>query len=235
VISETRDLARDASLLAGGETGIVRIGCTTGLQSPLLGPLLGRIVSTHPDLKVHAEAASGARLIPLLDSRDLDVVFTGSAPDRDAYVAETILEAPSIFVASPWHPLANERNVPTARLAQFKCGGSHSPGSSNPRLLGFESEFLGMYTASHYDILMPLVLRGDMALLMPSFVAQPYLEAGSLVALDTQWRHVQKYLFVTTRGTSHSPIVRQIRDHARAIGAQLHDSWRNVASRFTEA
>jgi DNA-binding transcriptional LysR family regulator len=192
-------------------------------------------VSTHPDLKVHAEAASGARLIPLLDSRDLDVVFTGSAPDRDAYVAETIFEAPSIFVASPSHPLANERNIPTARLAQFKCGGSQSPGSSNPRLVGFESEFLGMYTASHYDILMPLVLRGDMALLMPSFVAQPYLEAGSLVALDTHWRHVQKYLFVTTRGTSHSPIVREIRDHARAIGAQLRDNWRNMASRFTEA
>jgi DNA-binding transcriptional LysR family regulator len=38
VISETRDLARDAALLAGGETGIVRIGCTTGLLSPLLGP-----------------------------------------------------------------------------------------------------------------------------------------------------------------------------------------------------
>ncbi len=235
VISETRDLARDASLLAGGETGVVRIGCTTGLQSTLLAPLLGRIVGTHPDLKVHAEAASGGRLIPLLDSRDLDVVFTGSAPDRDAYVAETILEAPSIFAASPWHPLANERNISTARLAQFKCGGSHSPGSSNARLLGFESEFLGMYTASNYEILMPLVLRGDMALLMPSFVAQPYLEAGSLVALDTQWRHMQKYLFVTTRGASYSPIVRQIREHAHAIGAQLRDSWRNLASRFADA
>lgn len=232
VISETRDLARDAALLAGGETGVVRIGCTTGLQATLLTPLLGRIVSKHPDLRVHAEAGASARLIPLLASRDLDVVFTGSMPVSSAHVIETVIEAPSIFLASPSHPLAGERNISTARLAQFKCGGSHSPGSTNARLLGLESEKLGMYTASHYEFLLPLVLRGEAVLLVPSFIAQPYLEPGLLVALDTQWRHVGEYCFMTTRAASYSPIVREIREQARAIGKQLRDDWRSVADRF---
>src|SRR4029079_1471047 len=57
VIAETRDLARDAALLAGGETGIVRIGCTTALKMPLLQPLVQRIAHRHPGLRVHAEVA----------------------------------------------------------------------------------------------------------------------------------------------------------------------------------
>ena len=64
-------------------------------------------------------------MLPLLDSRDLDVVFIGAAPDPSstAYVVRSILETPAVFVASPSHPLANERRIPIQRLAAFKgCG-----------------------------------------------------------------------------------------------------------------
>jgi DNA-binding transcriptional LysR family regulator len=237
VISETRDLARDAALLAGGETGIVRIGCTTALTMPLVLPLVQRIVERHPGLRVHAEAAASARLLPLLEARELDVVFTGQAPadpSASAYVVELILETPAIFVASPSHPLANERDISIPRLAEFKSGGSQSPGSSNARLLGFENGNLSTYTASHYELLLPLVLSGDTVLLAPSFVVQSYLEAGDMVILDVQWRYDAKFHFATTRAASFSPIVKEIREQARAIGAQLRDDWRGVASQFTE-
>jgi DNA-binding transcriptional LysR family regulator len=231
VIAETRDLARDAALLAGGETGIVRIGCTTALDMPLLQPLVQRVVRRHPGLRVHAEVAPSARLLPLLEARDLDVVITGQNPPAP-YIRETIFETPTILVASPSHPLANERNISVARLAEFKCGGSQSQGSSNTRLLGLESENLSMYTASHYELLLPLVLSGDTVLLAPTFVAQPYLEAGEMVVLDVQWRFDAKFHFVTTRAASFSPIVKEIHEHAREIGQQLHDNWHGVASRF---
>ena len=236
VIAETRDLARDASLLAGGETGIVRIGCTTALTMPLVTPLAQSVAKRHPGLRVHAESAASARLLPLLESRDLDLVFTGQAPDPagGAYVVELILETPGVWVASPSHPLAAERGISISRLADFKSGGSQSPGSSNARLMGYESENLGWYTASHYEILLPLVLSGDAILLTPAFVAQPYLEAGEMVVLDVQWRHDSKFHFVTTRAASFSPIVMEIREQARAIGAQLAADWRGVAAQFTD-
>jgi len=232
VIAETRDLARDAALLAGGETGIVRIGCTTALKMPLLQPLVQRVVQRHPGLKVHAEVAASARLLPLLEARELDVVIGGQNPP-EAYIHQVILETPAILVASPSHPLASEQDISIARLAEFKCGGSQSPGSSNSRLLGVESENLGMYTASHYELLLPLVLSGDSVLLAPTFIVQPYLEAGEMVILDVQWQFDAKYHFITTRAASFSPIVRELREHARAIGDQLRDDWRGVASRFT--
>ena len=237
VIAETRDLARDAALLAGGETGIVRIGCSTSLQIPLLAPLMHRIAKRHPGLRIHAEVASAIRLLPLLDARELDVVFcssVSSGPAASAHVVHTILEAPAIFVASPSHPLASERRISIQRLAQFKCGGSPSPGSSNARLLGYESENLGKYTASHYDLLLPLALSGDAVLVAPSFVVQPYLEAGEMVILDVQWRYDVKFHFVATRAASFSPIVAEIREHTQAICDQLRDDWREVACQFTE-
>jgi DNA-binding transcriptional LysR family regulator len=236
VIAENRDLARDAALLAGGETGIVRIGCTTSLTIPLALPLLQRLARRHPSLRVHTEAAASARLLPLLEARELDVVFTGQPPaeaTRSYYVVESILEAPAVFVTNPSHPLANERAISLPRLAEFKCGGSQSPGSSIPSLLGFESDNLSMYTASHFELLLPLVLSGDAVLVAPTFVVQPYLEAGEMVILDVEWRHDVKFHFATTRAASFSPIVTEIREHARAIGAQLGADWRGVAAQFT--
>jgi DNA-binding transcriptional LysR family regulator len=235
VIAEARDLERDAALLAGGEAGVVRIGCTTALTTPLMLPLVQSIVRRHPGLKVHAEAAASARLLPLLEARELDVVFTGQAPSAavpSAYVVELILQTPAIFTASPSHPLASERRISIPRLAQFRCGGSQSPGSSNARLLGFESENLGMYTASHYEIILPLALSGNAVMLSPTFVVQPYLLSGEMVMLDVEWRYDQRFHFGTTRAASFSPIVREIRDQARAIGQQLADDWHGVAQRF---
>ncbi len=235
VIAENRDLARDAALLAGGETGTVRIGCTTALASPLASPLVQRIAKRHPGLRIYAEVAPSARLLPLLAARELDVMIGGQAPadTANAYVAECFLETPTVFVASPSHPLANERGISIERLAQFRCGGSQTPRSSNTQVLAFESENLGWYTASHYELLLPLVLSGDTVLLAPIFVVQPFLQAREMVILDLQWRHSAKVHFATTRAASFSPIVREIREHARAIGEKLRVDWRGVASQFT--
>lgn len=234
VIAETRDLARDAALLAGGETGVVRIGFSSAIWTGFATPLLQWVVSRHPRLRIHAEVAPAGRLLPLLESRDLDVVFTGQTPGPSgtAYVIEEIVDAPSVVVASPSHPLAKERGISIERLADFKSGGALSPGSSNANRMQFESENLGVYTASHYDLLLPLVVSGDITLFLPAFVAQPYLQAGQMVVLDLDWRYAQKYHLVTTRGASYSPIVKEISERARMIGRQLRDDWHEVASQF---
>jgi DNA-binding transcriptional LysR family regulator len=206
-------------------------------MTPLMAPLMYGLAQRHPGLRIHGETAPGARLLPLLDARELDIVIMGNPPTSfiDAYAVELILEAPSVFVADPSHPLAMERDISVARLAEFSCGGSPSPGSSNTRLLEFEGENLSKYTASHYDFLLPLVRSGDAVLLAPIFVVQSYVETGEMVVLDVRRRIDAKFYFVSTRAASLSPVVREVREHARAIGAQLRDDWRDVASQFTAA
>lgn len=235
VIAETRDLARDAALLAGGESGVIRIGCTTALQEQLLEPLVQRVAQLHPRLRIHAEVASSMRLLPLVEARELDVVFCGSTPsDPTGYSVETIIQTTGVFVASPSHPLAGERAISIPRLAQFKCGGSQSPGSSNARLLGYESENLGTYTASHYSLLLPMILSGAAVMLAPPFAVQTYLQAGDLVVLDVHHRVEAPFHFVATRAASFSPIVAEIREHAREIGRRLGEDWRGIARQIAQ-
>jgi DNA-binding transcriptional LysR family regulator len=200
-------------------------------------PLLEGLTARHPNLRLHAEVAPAGRLLPLLDTRDLDVVFTAQSPDPadSAYLVEAFVESPSVFVASPSHPLAKERHVRVARLAEFRCGGALSPGSSNARRLGLESENLGFYTASHYDLLVPLAVRGDLVLFAPAFMVQPYLQRGEMVVVDLDWHYDQTYHLVTTRRASYSPIVREIRERAQAIGRQLTQDWTAVSERFLAA
>src|SRR6188768_2362518 len=81
VIAETRNLARDAALLAGGETGIVRIGFSSSIWTAFATPLLQWVVGRHPNLRIHAEVAPAARLLPQLEARELDVVFVAQPPD----------------------------------------------------------------------------------------------------------------------------------------------------------
>ena len=100
--------------------------------------------------------------------------------------------------------------------------------------MGYESQNLNMYTASNYDLLIPLVLSGHSVLLAPAFIVQSYLQAGEMVVLDVEWRLDAPFHYVTTRAANFSPIVAEIREHARAIGNQLRDDWRDVASRFTD-
>jgi DNA-binding transcriptional LysR family regulator len=236
VIHETRDLVRDAALLAGGEAGGVRIGCTTSLQNAFLQPLVLRIAREHPKLRIHAELAASERLLPLLDARELDLVFSARPPPEgvaSAYFVEPLLAAPAIFVASPTHPLAREPNISIERLSQFKCGGSHSPRSANSSLLGLESDNLDMYTASHYDILLPIVLAGEAVLLAPSFIVQKYLESGELVVLDVQWRLDVIFHAITTRAASFSPMLRKVCGYAHEVGDTLRDDWRHSLGQFT--
>ena len=208
----------------------MRIGCTTALtcRSP---PLVRSIVERHPSIRIHAEVAASARLLPLLDFRELDVVFSGATPtdpSGSAYVVEAILEAPVIFVASPSHPLAFERESPSRDWRNSNAAALNPPDRATQSSWAWKRRISAMYTASHYEFLLPLALSGDTLLLAPTFVVQPYLKAGELVILDVQWRHDAKFHFVTTRAASFSPIVREIREHARVIGDQLRDDWRGV-------
>lgn len=231
VIAEVRDLARDASLMAGGASGIVRIGCTTALHNKLLNPLVSWIVEHHPNLAIHAELARGDRLLPLLGAREIDIVFTSQVPAEAAaggMVVQPILEAPAVFVSSPGHPLATERRISANRLAEFKCAGSHSPQSSDTKFLAADNRNFGMYTATHYETLLPMALAGHAILLAPSFVVQDYVEANTLVVLDVDWRATIKFNMITTYAGSVSPVVRCIGEHARQICENLDGEWREA-------
>src|SRR3954468_7732422 len=87
VMGATRNLVRDAALLAGGDTGAIRLGIGTLLKDTLLPGLLLKIVEEHPNLRLEIEFGAANRLLPLVESRELDLLMSGAAASSPlAYV-----------------------------------------------------------------------------------------------------------------------------------------------------
>ncbi len=228
VMAATRNLTRDAALVAGGDSGAVRLGIGTLLKDTLLPRLLLQIIEAHPRLRLEVEFGASNRLLPLVQSRELDLVLSGeSAPGGLDYVEA--LRAEVIFVAAPGHPLAGERRITIDRLAEFPCAGPNAPGFTAATLLDREAaaETLDAYTANDFEALMPIVLAGQAALMAPSFFVQRALAAGTLTRLDVDWTGEVAFGCYTTRAASFAPILAEITRRAVELGRAIQTEWRD--------
>jgi DNA-binding transcriptional LysR family regulator len=227
VMAATRNLARDAALIAGGDAGAVRLGIGTLLKDTLLPRLLLSIVEEHPRLRLEIEFGAANRLLPLVQSRELDLVLCGvAAPGALAYVEA--LRAEVVFVGSPTHPLASERGISVDRLAEFPCAGPNTPGFSASAFLERPgaTETLDAYTANDFEALMPLVYAGHAALIAPSFFVQRAIRVGDLVRLDVDWTGATSFGCYTTQAASFSPILAKITRYAVELGEAIQQEWR---------
>jgi DNA-binding transcriptional LysR family regulator len=230
LMAATEDLARDAALAAGGDAGAVRLGVGTLLKDTLLPRLLLRIVETHPRLRLQIELGAANRLLPLVQSRELDLVLcVGDATDSALAYVEA-MRAELIFVASPAHPLASEHAISIARLAEFPCAGPSLPRYTVSALLAEAPAAGGLeaYTANDFDALMPLVLAGHATLITPSFYVQAALRSGDLVRLDVAWTATEGYGCYTTQAARLSPILAKITGYAVELGGAIQEEWRDL-------
>lgn len=228
VLAETRDLIRDAALVAGGEAGIVRLGVATVLRGSLLPRLVVRIAQEHPKLRLQVELGAADRMLPLLDTRELDLVLCAHPPWLAGVpmVYHEVLRTEAVVVASPDHPLAGRRGLTVTDLAQWRCAGTSVHGFRNPDLLGHgDEDNLCAYAGNDYDALLPLVRAGHAILPGPSFVVQPMVAAGDLVQLDVDWRFEAGIGALMTHAVSLSPVLARIARYAMEIGAELQAEW----------
>ena len=222
VMAAAHDLARDAALAAGGDAGVVRLGVGTTLKTALAPRLLLRIVQAHPRLRLQVEFGAANRLLPLLQSRELDLVLTvASNPGSLSYVEA--LRTAVIFVVAPDHPLASERRISIARLAEFPCAGPGMPGFTVSNFLGRPpaADTLDAYTANDLEGLVPLALAGHAALMCPAFVVQQELRAGTLAPLDLDWTGTVAFGCFTTHAASYSPILTRITRYAVELAEEI--------------
>lgn len=233
VIAETRDLMRDAALVAGGDAGTVRLGVATFLRTTFLPRLMLHIADQHPKLRLHVELGSSDRLLPHLETRELDLVLCAQPRGLPGspLVYQEIIRAQTAIVASPDHPLAAQSGLTVGDLSKFKCAGTAIKGFTNAELLGGEEDNLGAYTTNDYDAFLPLACAGEAVLVAPSFVVQPFLADGRLVELDIEWSLEVGFGAVTTHAVSFSPVLSKIARYAHDIGAQIQAEWPGLGRR----
>lgn len=227
VMAATQDLARDAALVAGGDAGAVRIGVGSLLKDSLLPRLLLKITEAHPRLRLEIEIGAVNRLLPLVQTRHLDLALCAGVAGAGSLSYVDAMRAEVIFVAGPSHPLASEKRISVDRLAEFPCAGPITPGHTASVFLkrAEAAETLEAFTSNDYGALLPLVRRGAAALITPAFYVQDAIRAGELVRLDVLWNAEQRFGCYTTRAASASPILEKITRYAVELGAEIQGEW----------
>jgi DNA-binding transcriptional LysR family regulator len=227
VMAATQNLARDAALIAGGEMGAIRLGIGTLLKDTLLPGLLLKLVEEHPRLRLEIEFGAVNRMLPRVQSRDLDLVLCSyAAPTALAYVEA--LRAEVVFVGAPTHPFASEGRISIDRLAELPCAGPSIPGYTASAFLGRPSaaDTLDAYTANDFEALLPIVQAGYATLMTPSFFVQRALRTGELVRFDVDWTGQISFGCYTTQAASYSPILEKITRYAAELGEAIQQDWR---------
>jgi DNA-binding transcriptional LysR family regulator len=212
VIAEVEQLTRAATLFSDGDTGTIRLGFGSSLKQSLTPHLVVKLASSKPALRLSLHVDAADTLLTLLRAREIDVALC-AVPSADFVkdlVVSEIFEAEAVAVASPTHPLANERALTTKRFLEFPSAGPKIKGVMRTALQRpDEHEPVAQYDANDYDALIPLALNGLATLIAPDFVTRPHVESGALVKLNLELSAVP-YAAITNELNSFSPIVREI-------------------------
>jgi DNA-binding transcriptional LysR family regulator len=80
--------------------------------------LLAAFCQRHPEVKVSLDVSNREHILALLNEADKDLAIMGRPPEASDLVAHPFMENPLVVIASPAHPLARERRIPLARLAE---------------------------------------------------------------------------------------------------------------------
>jgi DNA-binding transcriptional LysR family regulator len=227
VLAETESILRDAELVAEGDAGVLRIGIGTSLKPNFLQRYVRKIAQRHPALTIHIEVLDRDALLPLLRARALDLIVCGvgegAVDQRLAYTP--VMTANAVAVSSPRHPLAAERAIPIARFAEYPAAGSRCVYYNNADILDIRDnvEDISQYVANDYEPLMALALSGVCTLIAPIHVVQPHIDSGDLVIIDLNWRLLIRFVAISTRSASHSPILQKVVAYAVELGSELQD------------
>mgnify|MGYP001192856239 FL=1 len=80
--------------------------------------LLAAFCQRHPEVKVSLDVSNREHILALLNETDKDLAIMGRPPEASDLVAHPFMENPLVVIASPNHPLAREKRIPLARLAE---------------------------------------------------------------------------------------------------------------------
>lgn len=79
--------------------------------------LLAKFIQAHPKIQVSLSVANRDTVIKLLVENIADLAIMGQPPDGSEMRAEAFMENPLVVIASPSHPLAQEKKIHPRKLA----------------------------------------------------------------------------------------------------------------------
>jgi DNA-binding transcriptional LysR family regulator len=117
--SVLQQLSDAEAMFAGykGMSGRLSI-CVASTASYFSPQLLAAFCKRYPDAQVSLNVTNRESLLQRLAQNETDMVVMGRPPDGLDLDATPFLENPLVIIAPPRHPLAQERDIPLARIQQ---------------------------------------------------------------------------------------------------------------------
>jgi len=216
VLGQLDLLEREFQVVAGGQSGVVRLGSFPTASAGLLPPALARLERSHPGVRVLLDEAEPGDLLPRLSAGTLDLVLVyeyEAVPQvRPSDVERSGLLRESLVVLLPrTHPLAGAATVALADLAGQTWASSRE-GSAGARSLarlcataGFEPRVA--YRSNDYAVVRGLVAAGLGVALVPALAHHDDPGVAAVGAADDGAR---RHVFALRRRGDANPLLEPV-------------------------
>jgi len=195
-----------ASLQSGGAQRL-RVGLITS-GSYFFPHLISAFMQDRSHINLDMTVRSRDQLIGLLRSDQIDLAVMVHAPDDPAIVAEAFAPNSFVLVAAPTHPLADERDIPYARIA-LEClivreSGTDTRSAANDtfRSLASTPRFMEIGCA---EAIKQSVMAGMGISFLSAQAVQSEVRAGLLKVLDVQGFPLKRHWCAVHRADRHLP------------------------------
>ena len=194
--------------------GQLRVTCSISFAYAQLAAVLSDFLKLHPQLKIDLNASEGA--LNLVEAR-IDLAIRISAEPDPALIGRVLAPCASVLVASPDY-LA-ERGTPSvpADLETHQCLSFANFGKSTWSLRrGEEScevRVRSQLSANEATALLQAALAGGGVAMQPTYLANPHLASGRLLAVLPAWQPPDMSIYALYPSRRHlSPAVRALLD-----------------------
>lgn len=211
--------------MRGLHSGHLRLAVTSTARyfvPRLLGAFIQRYPGIEPSLQIHNRNA----LIERLANNEDDLYMFADAPDNREVIVQSILPNPLVVFARSDHPLAREKNIPFARLANEPFL-MREPGSGTRMvtLKLFEQHGLTpkiKMELSSNEAIREAILAGVGVSILSRYMLGLEPEQTRLVCLDIEGFPLESYWhFVYPVGKQLSLVARAFMDFTRAEAKSL--------------
>ena len=208
------DVEQETSRHDAALRGQLRVTCSISFAYAQLAAVLSDFLKLHPQLKIDLNASEGA--LNLVEAR-IDLAIRISAEPDPALIGRVLAPCASVLVASPDY-LA-ERGTPSvpADLETHQCLSFANFGKSTWSLRrGEEScevRVRSQLSANEATALLQAALAGGGVAMQPTYLANPHLASGRLLAVLPAWQPPDMSIYALYPSRRHlSPAVRALLD-----------------------
>lgn len=144
---ELTNLEHTLASLQGLKGGTLTVSVVS-TASYFTAKLIALFRQAHPDVRISLNAVNRETLLRQLAENSIDLALMGRPPEDQDLQAQPFIDNPLVVIAASNHPLAKNRNIPLARLAEEPFVG-REPGSGTRSAVEqfFESKGLKLKVA----------------------------------------------------------------------------------------